>query len=670
MELKSRIALCCMLLPALYMAAGPSQAQQIPIEVFAAAEAIADAAISPDGHYLAEIVHLKGAPEVVLVRDLKNPTQKSRIVLSEVPGKFEISWCQFATPGRLVCGYRGNVDDAGVLVTVTRLVAVDVDGKNQLVLLQDTLGGQFQDEVVDWSPGKPDTVLIQAQEDLTDGWTKSLLSMGGTVYGSTTSGAYPALFELNVVNGRIRLALHATPPILNYMSDFHGHARIASGYTSDTTTEQYFVRSEDERGWTHLLKFEAFQRGDRLLPVAVDAQNPNYAYAIGRSGDHDALWSIDLTDREGPKLIYGNEAVDIDGPVLLKSGELLGVSYETDRPHMYYTNSPLAGVLRKLDSALSDTRNSIIDCTNDRSLCIVHCTSDVEPGTWYLLDTVAFRLIPLGRTNPGLDAQLLAHLSPISFPARDGTMIPGYLMIPRGAKAEHLPLIVMPHGGPIARDRWEYFFLQQFLVNRGYAVLQMNFRGSGGFGHAWYAAAHQDWGGLTYNDIVDGARWAVSSGLADPQRMAIVGWSFGGYAALLGAVRDGSLFRCAVSIAGISDLGLMLSDESNFTNSAIVRAQVGSQSDKLKADSPRRHADTVSVPLLLIHGDNDVNVDIDQSRAMVKAMKSANKPYEYLELKGADHHIEHSKDREAMLGAIERFLALQLGTDHTAAANP
>jgi dipeptidyl aminopeptidase/acylaminoacyl peptidase len=665
MEMKSRTALSCMLLLGLYAGAAALHAQQIPLAVFAAGEGISDAAISPDGHYIAEIVRLREGPQVVLIRDLKNPRQKPNAVLSEVNEKIGIRWCHFATPSRLLCGYQGNIDEGGILFTVTRLVAVDADGKNQLVLLRDSVGGQFQDQVVDWTPGKPDTVLIQAEEDLTDEMTKSQRSTGVDVYGGATSGVYPALFELNVITGKSKLVLHARSPILDYLSDFHGHARIASGYESGTTTEQYFVRSTTDRGWTHLLKYEAFQRGDRLLPVAIDAEDPNRAFAIGKSGDHDALWSIDLTDQESPKIIYGNEAVDIDGPVQLKSGELLGVSYETDRPHMYYTNSPLTGVLRRLDAALSDTSNSIIDCSNDRSLCIVWSRSDVEPGLWYLLDTSAFHLIPLGRSNPGLNSQLLAHLSPIQFAARDGTMIPGYLMIPSGAKAEHLPLIVMPHGGPIERDRWEYFFLQQFLVNRGYAVLQMNFRGSGGFGRAWYSAAHQDWGGLTYNDIVDGARWAVSSGIADPQRMAIVGWSFGGYAALLGAVRDGALFRCAVSIAGISDLALMLSDSANFTNRAIERAQVGSQSDKLKADSPRRHADSVNIPLLLIHGDNDVNVDVDQSRAMVKAMKSANKPYEYLELKGADHYIEHSKDRAAMLEAIERFLAANLGAPKT-----
>lgn len=638
------------------------QAQPIPIETFAAGAAISDASLSADGRYLA-LVSMRQGRRTVLVQDLKADKPRFQPVLVDVPGKFDIRWCKFVADTRLVCSYYGNINDAGLLYTVTRLVAVDVDGQHQLVLLQGSTsaGGQFQDQVVDWNPGKPDTILIAADESTLSAWERADINAGADFYGSTSSHGYPALFELNVNTGKTKLVLHSREPILYYLSDFHGQARVGYGYASGTTSYQYFVRSPDNGSWSHLLKFEAFDGSEHLLPEAVDAKDPSHAYAIGRQQGRDALWSIDLSDKQPPQLLFGNDSVDIDGPVLLKNGELLGVSYETDRPHMYYASSRLGGVLRQLDSAVSGTANSIIDCAADESLCVIQSRSDVEPGAWYLLDTRNFRLYPIGRTNPTLDSTLLAHLQPISYPARDGTMIPGYLMTPPGAKAEHLPLIIMPHGGPIARDRWRYFFLQQFLVNRGYAVLQMNFRGSGGFGEAWYRAAHQDWGGLTYSDIIDGARWAVDSGLADPQRMAIVGWSFGGYAALLAATRDSDLFRCAVSIAGISDLSLMLSDATNFTNSAIERAQVGSNAEKLKADSPRRHVDTTRVPLLMVHGDKDVNVDVDQSRAMARAMRSGGRSFEYLELKGSDHYIESPTDRAAMLAAVERFLKIHLG---------
>ena len=183
-----------------------------------------------------------------------------------------------------------------------------------------------------------------------------------------------------------------------------------------------------------------------------------------------------------------------------------------------------------------------------------------------IFDGNAHKLSKLARPYPDRDTATLAPMRSISYPARDGTRIPGYLSTPRGAPTSHLPLIVMPHGGPIARDTWGYFFLRQFLLSRGYAVLQMNFRGSYGYGGDWFFAAHQDWGGLTYDDVVDGARWAVQTGISDPDKVCIVGWSFGGYIALLGAQRNPELFHCAVDIAGVSDLGLLIDEGHHWLN--------------------------------------------------------------------------------------------------------
>ena len=660
------LALLCAVLPSPRAGADP-----IPLETFAAGEEISDAAISPDGRFLAQ-VRLVQDRHVVIVSDLRAGKPQFQPVLAGLPGKFDIAWCSWATKTRLLCGYRGVTSDGQVLYVATRLVGVDADGKNQLVLLQNSevAGGQFQDRVIDWNPGLADTVLIEADESLLDAATLADLATGASIYGNTDSNGFPAVFELNVRTGRTHLLLHSHPPVRHYLTDFHGTPRVAWGLAEGTKTYQYFVRSASNDRWQHLLKYEAFAAGNLKLPVALDASDPNRAYAIGASEGRDALWSIDLSDRQDPQLVYANGTVDISEPILLKNGELLGVDYETDRPHTFYTTSRIEHALQQLDATLAETTNTIISCTTDQSLCIIRASSDVQPGIWYLFDTTLPKLIELGHNNPALDSKQLGRMIPISYPARDGTMIPGYLTTPPGQKAEHLPLIVMPHGGPIARDSWEYFFLQQFLVNRGYAVLQMNFRGSGGYGEAWYGAAHQDWGGLTYDDIVDGTRWAIQSGIADPNRVAIVGWSFGGYAALLGAVRNGELFRCAVSIAGISDLGLLLTQKSFFAEREVSREQIGTRAAKLAADSPRRHVDKVHVPILMLHGDRDPQVDVDQSRAMAKALKSVNKPFEYIELKGADHQMRYFEDRKIVLNAVEKFLSANMASQDIARPAP
>lgn len=181
--------------------------------------------------------------------------------------------------------------------------------------------------------------------------------------------------------------------------------------------------------------------------------------------------------------------------------------------------------------------------------------------------------------------------------------------MPPGAKAERLPLVVMPHDGPSGRDVWGFDYLQQFLVSRGYAVLQVEYRGSSGYGYEWLHAAHQDWGGATYDDVVDGVRWAVERRVADPRRVAILGAGFGGYLSLLGATRSPVLFRCAVSIGGISDLPRVVGYRYHFTNGPLLREQIGKDGRRLRSASPRYLAGEVRVPIQLFHGADDVRVE-------------------------------------------------------------
>jgi dipeptidyl aminopeptidase/acylaminoacyl peptidase len=309
----------------------------------------------------------------------------------------------------------------------------------------------------------------------------------------------------------------------------------------------------------------------------------------------------------------------------------------------------------------------LIDRTQDQSLYVLRTTSDIDGGTYYLYDVRAAKLQLIGTSYRELAKAPLGRLQTISYPARDGVSIPGYLMTPPGARAAHVLLIVMPHGEPIARDSWRFDFLQQFLVSRGYAVLQMNFAGSSGYGDQWYFAAHQDRGGLTYSDIEDGAKWAIAQGIADPAHVCILGWSFGGYAALLGAVRGSGLYRCAVSIAGVSDLSLLLNERQAIMAYGVVREQIGSNAQQLAADSPRRHAADVGIPVLMIHGDRDAQVPIEQSKAMASALSAARKPFEFQLIPGADHQMSRHSDRTAMLEAIEKFLSANLGPGVTAA---
>jgi dienelactone hydrolase len=571
-----------------------------------------------------------------------------------------IRWCRWATNTRLLCSLSGTVRDAGVVYVSTRLAAVDADGQHLRTLVQgsDIGQGQLQDEIVDWSPGKPDTVLIQAQASLIEARDRTA---GVEVVGNTVD-PYPTAYELNVVTGTMRTHTRSRAPIRHYLSDQHGHIRLGWGFLENTDQIEYYARDPRSDAWHRLLKYEAFKSKQTILrPIAVCADRPDCAYAIGSSEGRDALWRLDLTGANPPTLEFAHPAVDVDEPVFSNDGRLLGVRYETDRPFLYSTDPGRERVLETLKAALPNTFALITDATRDEGQYVVRTTSDVDGGTYYVLNMAKHRLTRIGTAYPELDPAKLGRMQTVSYPAQDGTRIPGYLTVPPGVRAEHLPLVVMPHGGPIARDSWTFFFLRAFLVSRGYAVLQMNFRGSWGYGDKWFFDAHQDWGGLTYADIADGARWAVHEGIADPQHLCIVGWSFGGYAALLGAVRNSDLFRCSVSIAGVSDLTLLEAQESRFISGAIARQQIGTDSAKLKADSPRNHAGEVRIPVLMIHGDNDAQVNVDQSKAMDKALTRAQKPHELILIEGAGHQMSRESDRTTLLTAIERFLAANLG---------
>jgi dienelactone hydrolase len=653
---RTTTAIGCALASAWLLAgATPAAPSTIALEAFAHANAINDVAVSPDGRYLA-VLGTVNDQRLVSVSDLAMPSALPAAVMADDGRKSVLSWCTWATNTRLICDYRVGFEAIGRHFVATRLVAVDADGKNPKVLLQagHVATGQRQDYIIDWHPGKPDTVLIASREALL---TNQDWAAGKHVVRVNRGVVSPAVFELNVATGKFNKVMEARDPISNMLSDQHGHIRIGYGVEERSAQIHYFTIAAPGRQWTELLQFRALDVGSWLLPVAIDSGNADRVFAFGESGGLNALWSMDLTGKQDTQLIFGDSHINVDSAVRLKDGTFLGVSYETDRPRVHYVDPVFDSLMAGVGQALPDTFNVLVDATADRSLLVIRASSDREPGIYYLYHVGTKTLRVIRHVNPALDPARLAVMQPIHYAASDGTDIPGYITRPVGMEAARkLPLVVLPHDGPLARSGRSYSWLQQFLVSRGYAVLQMNFRGSSGFGTEWRRSAHQDWGGLTYSDIIDGARWAASSGIADPNRIAIIGWGFGGYAALLAATRDGSLFRCAASIAGISDLQLLEREAWYTTTSGIVEEQVGSDTDKLRADSPRRHADRVSIPVLLIHGSADAQIDVDNSREMEAALRRAGKKVDYLEIRDADHFMADTEARTAILQAVERHL--------------
>jgi len=286
----------------------------------------------------------------------------------------------------------------------------------------------------------------------------------------------------------------------------------------------------------------------------------------------------------------------------------------------------------------------------------------VDDGTYYIFDKASDKLQKLGVSYPELDQKSLGTMTNILYKATDGTEIPGYLTVPNGVEKKNLPMVVLPHDGPTERDSWQFSYLRTFLANRGYAVLQMNYRGSAGFGEKWRLAAHQDWGGISYTDIQDATRWAVKEGIADPKRICIMGAGFGGYAALLSATRNAdNTYRCAISIGGFADLELLKTHAAAFGDRATRQEQIGSDGAKIRRDSPLQNARDVNIPVLLVHGAKDWQVQSLQTHEMAKALDRHDKDMEVVVIKGAVHDMERKSDRVTLLTEVEQFLARNLG---------
>jgi dipeptidyl aminopeptidase/acylaminoacyl peptidase len=637
----------------------PALAGTPDIKTFASMESTRDVTISPDGHYLA-FIRSAGGRRLVTTIDLSNKGGEKPVLTSDKDNVFDLTWCHWANNTRLLCGYRAAVVESGMTYRVTRMVAVDANGANQKVLMQNSSAGgsQFQDEILDWTPDEPDTVLVQAMED-------ENIYHGASIMHLSAVDQYPCVFELNVYTGRLSKKVSAHPPIIEFTSDGKGQVRLGSGYQKDK--EVYYARLAGSEEWQQLNKIEVFSPTDALIAAGV-IPGSNQAYAFGASQGHMAVWQIDLLDKHKPWLIFDNPRYDIQDSLHDRDGTFIGVTYETTRPKALYVDPYIDGLVQGVDKVLPGRFNTVHSSTSDRKTFVIRSASDRDAGSFYLFESGSETLRPIGMAYPELPSEALATMQSIEYPARDGEMIPGYLSVPLGSEGHHLPLIVMPHGGPMARDSWEFDFLRHFLLSRGYAVLQMNFRGSSGYGGEWFFAAHQDWGGLTYSDITDAARWAVAQGIADPRRMCIVGWSFGGYAALLGAERNADLYRCSVSIAGVSDLlDLEAYNKTHFRNGALVSKQIGENRQKLQSDSPALHAADVKMPVLLIHGDHDAQVPLAQSKEMDRALKRADKNHKLVVIEGGDHQLWRPAERETMLTEVEKFLNANLQTTHAVA---
>lgn len=344
-----------------------------------------------------------------------------------------------------------------------------------------------------------------------------------------------------------------------------------------------------------------------------------------------------------------------------RSARVVGVSFSSEYREVEFFDPGLAALRKALGKALPGQPSvTFVDSSEDESKLVMFVGSDVDPGRYYLFDKGTRKLEEILPLRKALADRKLAEMKPVQFPAADGTMIPAYLTLPPGRTGKNLPAIVMPHGGPSSRDEWGFDWLVQFYAARGFAVLQPNFRGSAGYGQAWFQKnGFQSWR-TAIGDVDDAGRWLVSSGIAAKEKLAIVGWSYGGYAALQSGVLDPGLYKAIVAVAPVTDLELLRSDRLRYSDYAIVNDMIGN-GPHVSQGSPAQNAAVFQAPVLMFHGDWDMNVDIDQAQRMESRLKSAGKKVELVTFPGLSHSLVDSEARKRLLVQSDAFLRENLG---------
>lgn len=610
--------------------------------------------LSPDGEKLAFLAPSKGQGNDLYIVDIGEGAVPRRILRSS--GDPEILfWCKWATTARLVCEIGGRDKVAGNIRGFTSLLGVDASGGNVKTLSarrsDNAISYDFRGgEVIDWQPGIDGSVLMM-RSYVPEVSATTLVRKDGEGMGVDV---------VNVTDASTRTVEKPRVDAIDYISDGGGKVRIMGLHAINRSTGyrdpavRHLFRRQNSRDWEQLSAYD-IASGMGFYPYAIDAAT-NRAIGFAKVDGRRAVVAVSLDGAAKPEPLYRHPEVDMDGLVRVgRDQRVVGATFVTEKRQVAITDPKVEAMAKSLSKALGGKDVYFVDASADESQWLVWAGSDVDPGRYYRYSPAAKQLRPLLEDRPLLSDLTLSPVKSIRYPATDGTMIPGYLTLPPGrTDAKGLPAIVMPHGGPSARDEWGFDWLAQYFAQRGFAVIQPNFRGSAGYGDQWYMDnGFQSWR-TAIGDVADAGRWMVTEG-ADPAKLSIVGWSYGGYAALQSGVLASDLFRSIVAIAPVTDLAQLKSDAQKYTTGALVRDFIGT-GPHIREGSPAQNAAGIKAPVLMFHGTLDQNVDIEQARIMRRALTSAGKSVELVEFPGLAHSLNDSEARTAMLARITQFL--------------
>lgn len=627
-----------------------SAAAPVPIESFFRKPAIAEAAISPSGRLVAVVAANKSEVEQLVVLDAQ--TLKP---LATIGWKYQdVSNVHWVSERRLVyrLGDLCRVDcasDYSQEAGTPGMYAVDADGSDPRQLTGYGYVQSFPDREGD------DIVAFSGGSLVRTRWSVT---------------RYLKAFVLDTRTGEALQKETSRHP-LDILVDKHGEPRFIFTKRDDTHGAVEY-RPKPQAPWESLAEFDLVT-GEGELDV-VGFSEPRTAYVVARphGAKFGALYEYDVQERRlSPQPLVNAPGFDIAPELIERSGQVLGVRIETDAETTVWFDPAARKVQQQVDALLPGAVNRIAypaRATSPRVLVVSY--SDTEPGHLFLFDADSGSLVSLGRSRPDIDPARMARRDFVHYRARDGRDIPGWLTTPRSGTKGPRPAVLLVHGGPFVRGgHWHWDGESQFLASRGYVVLEPEFRGSTGFGADHFRAGWKQWGLAMQDDVADMARWAIAKGLVDPRRICIAGASYGGYATLMGLVRDPDLYRCGVDWLGPTDIGL-IDDALGWSDSAeayrkygmpMLIADLEKDAAQIKATSPLQQAARVKSPLLLAYGELDRRVPIDQGERFRDAAAKTNPDIEWAAYKDEGHGFRKVPDNVDFWRRVERLLDRTIG---------
>jgi dipeptidyl aminopeptidase/acylaminoacyl peptidase len=613
--------------------------------------------ISPDGKYLAATTVVKGKPMLALV-DLVN--QKGVMIRPREGNQVVNFW--WANAHRVLYTEGTTVSGFDRPFSTGEIFAVNADGTAGELLFGYRAGGNYGGTRVQHrEPERASAEIVAILRN-----DENHVLIGVTPWDSGADGAFTGVYLMDVRDGSKHQV--TTAPIRNasFVVDNHGVVRFAYGVDSHFYPQVYY-RDADGQAWTVL--FQGSLERDVPYPQVFSRDDSHVYMSCGAAGKVAALCPWDTATKTMQAPVWSNASVTMDGLVeSLDRRDVVGVYSMPGFPaaEAIVPDADAIKAIGVMSHQLPGESVRIVSSTNDGSKAVALASSDMDPGTFYLWDAATGKASVLLARASWIKPDLMAAMQPVEFKARDGLTLHGYLSMPPGKEqAKHLPMVVYVHGGPFGiRDRWQFDPYVQMLATHGYAVLQVNYRGSGGYGDEFMHAGYREWGGKMQDDVTDATKWAIQQGIATPGHVCIFGGSYGGYAALEGAVKESDLYRCAIGYVGVYDLGLMYTHgdvSDRVVGKSYLHAALGDDQAVLAAHSPVNQLDKLKASVMLIVGGQDERVPPVHGQHLHAALMSRGIAHEWLYKPDEAHGFYDEANVTELFDRVKQFLDQSIG---------